>query len=274
MEKLLTRRRAVELALGATGLSAAALARPAVALATSGTLTIGVRDNLVGFSEYNERTKKYYGLEIDLATELAERLGYTDVAFKSVTPDTRKTMLKSGEVDCLVACYSASSERKRNFDFSPAYYTDHIVLVVEKSSLIKAVDELRGLTIGTRMGANTAPCLVENLAKRGFTDGNPTQVDDAGRAYDFDTWKLREYATYPKLSRALESGEIDAMALDGAIAASYMTDKREELSDYKAAPQRYAVATRKGSALSKQVKKNVRAMLDDGTVAELIDKWD
>ncbi len=274
MEKLLTRRQAVKLALGASSLSAAALSRPAISFAASGTLTVGVRDNLVGFSEYNKRTKKYYGLEVDLATELAERLGYTDVAFKAVTPDTRKAMLKSGKVDCLVACYSASSERKRNFDFSPSYYTDRIVLVVEKSSLIESVDELCGLTIGTRMGANTAPMLVENLTKHGFTDGKPTQTDEAGRAFDFDTWKLREYATYPKLSRALESGEIDAMALDGAIAAGYMTDKRTQVSDYEAAPQRYAVATRKGSALSKQVKKNVRAMLDDGTVAELIDKWD
>ena len=35
----------------------------------------------------------------------------------------------------------------------------------------------------------------------------------------------------------------------------------------------YAVATQKGSALSQPVAEAVQVMLDDGTVARLIDKW-
>ena len=38
--------------------------------------------------------------------------------------------------------------------------------------------------------------------------------------------------------------------------------------------QDYAVATQKGSNLSQSVADTIQAMLDDGTIATLIDKWD
>src|SRR5699024_10854973 len=46
--------------------------------AGEGTLRVGVRSDIVGFGFYNEGTGKYYGLEIDIAEELAERMGYAD----------------------------------------------------------------------------------------------------------------------------------------------------------------------------------------------------
>ena len=66
----------------------------------------------------DRNTGKYYGLEIDIAEELARRLGYADVEFVSVLPETRKEMLLDGQVDCLVACYSVAASRAENFDLS------------------------------------------------------------------------------------------------------------------------------------------------------------
>ena len=47
---------------------------------------------------------RYYGLEIDLAAELAQRIGCDGVEYITVTPDTRKDMLLNGEVDVVIAC--------------------------------------------------------------------------------------------------------------------------------------------------------------------------
>ncbi len=279
MNKTITRREALRIGLTAIGLTCASSVLPCTraasgAEASSATLTVGVRNNIPGFGEYNKRNGKYYGLEIDIAQEMASRMGYTDVAYKTVTPDTRKEMLSSGKIDCIIACYSSSDTRKKNFDFSPTYYTDHIVLMVQKSSNIANVDGLKGLTIGTREGADTAPYLAANLTKRGFTSGEVLSTDENNTDVTFDTWHLVEYATYPELSDALERGDIDALAADGAIASAYLDDKRMLLPDYEAAPQNYAVATKKGSALSKKIAKTVQEMLDDKTIAGLIDKWD
>ena len=91
------------------------------AAAGAETLRVGVRDDIINFGFYNETTGKYYGLEIDLAAELARRIGCDGVEYITVTPDTRKDMLLNGEVDVVIATYSIAESREENFDFSAPY---------------------------------------------------------------------------------------------------------------------------------------------------------
>ena len=109
------------------------------AAAGAETLRVGVRDDIINFGFYNETTGKYYGLEIDLAAELAQRIGYDDVEYITVTPDTRKDMLLNGEVDVVIATYSIAESREENFDFSAPYYEDDTIIMVEKSTLFGSI---------------------------------------------------------------------------------------------------------------------------------------
>ncbi len=273
----LTRREALRLASAAllcAGTVGCSTVSGSKATSGSGTLKVGVRSDIAGMSQLNEENGKYYGLEVDIAEEMASRMGYAGCEYTTVTPDSRKEDLLDGNVDCLVACYSASDKRRENFDFSPAYYEDHIVLVCENSSLISKVEDLKGGVFGTLAGANTAAYLANNLTQRGFTDGRVLAANADNTDVSFDTWHLYEYESYSALSDALECGEVDAMAADGAIARAYLNDERSILSDYEAADQDYAVATQKGSDLSQKVADAIQSMLDDGTIAGLIDKWD
>ena len=273
----LTRREALRLASAAllcAGTMGCSTVSGSKATSGSGTLRVGVRSDIAGMSQLNEANGKYYGLEVDIAEEMASRMGYAGCEYATVTPDSRKEDLLDGNVDCLVACYSASDKRRENFDFSPAYYEDHIVLVCENSSLMSKVEDLKGGVFGTLAGANTAAYLANNLTQRGFTDGRVLAANADNTDVSFDTWHLYEYESYSALSDALECGEVDAMAADGAIARAYLNDERSILSDYEAADQDYAVATQKGSDLSQKVADAIQSMLDDGTIAGLIDKWD
>ena len=239
----------------------------------SGTLRVGVRSDVVGFGYLNEATNKYYGLEIDIAEDMAARMGYADVEFVTVTPDTRKKMLVEGDVDCMIACYSVAASREENFDFSPTYYTDSSVVMVEDSSLITSVDDLKGLTFGTMAGTNTAPQLALKLTESGFTSGEALEQNEDHSMTQFDTFRLVQLASYQDLSKALEEGTIDAACMDGAIAHTYLSADRSIL-DYTIDTQEYGVATQKGSSLSTPVAEAVQSMLDDGTIAALTDKWD
>jgi aspartate/glutamate/glutamine transport system substrate-binding protein len=239
----------------------------------SGTLRVGVRSDVVGFGYLNEATNKYYGLEIDIAEDMAARMGYADVEFVTVTPDTRKKMLTEGDVDCMIACYSVAASREENFDFSPTYYTDSSVVMVEDSSLITSVDDLKGLTFGTMAGTNTAPQLALKLTESGFTSGEALEQNEDHSMTQFDTFRLVQLASYQDLSKALEEGTIDAACMDGAIAHTYLSADRSIL-DYTIDTQEYGVATQKGSSLSTPVAEAVQSMLDDGTIAALTDKWD
>lgn len=69
----------------------------------SGTLKVGVRDDIMGLGYFNPTTKEYYGLGIDLARKLADDMGYVNVEFIAVNPENRKNMLLEGNIDCLIA---------------------------------------------------------------------------------------------------------------------------------------------------------------------------
>ena len=226
------------------------------ALAAEMPLVVGVRDDIVNFSYLNETTGKYYGLEIDLAKELAARLGRKDVRFVTVTPSTREEILLSGEADCLIACYSINEEREALFDFSAPYYDDDTVFMVQTSSCFTRWADLSGMTVGVLAGSNTGDLVKEALK---------------GRVRK--SVVLREAKTYQALSDALERGEVDAVCMDGCIAQAYMNEDRVYLPG-SLATQYYGVATQKGSELSAQVAQAMDEMLADGTVQKAIDKWD
>lgn len=237
------------------------------------TLRVGVRSDVIGFGYLNEDTGKYYGLEIDIANEMAERMGYGDVEFVSVLPETRKEMLMNNEVDTMIACYSIAESREKNFDFSPAYYEDDSIIMVEDSSLVADIEGLKGMTFATMAGSNTAPQLVLKLMDAGFTSGEAiTQTEDHAET-QFDNFRLVQLASYQDLSKALEEGTIDAACMDGSIANTYM-DADRNILDFSIDTQEYGVATQKDSALSQPVADAIRSMIDDGTIAALTDKWD
>lgn len=234
------------------------------------TLKIGVRDDIMNFGYLNEKTGNFYGLEIDIAKEMADRLGYTDVEFITVKPETRKNMLLDEKVDCLIAAYSISDTRKENFDFSPAYYTDTAQIMVEKSTLFTELSQLKYKTIGVMSGANTGPVLAIKLHEMGMISEKVIADSDTETVYDNLT--VKKIPSYAELSLALETGEVDAVCMDGCIANTYQTDSRI-LLDGVIQEQHYGVATNKGSDLSPKISDTIQEMLDDGTIDSLIDKW-
>ena len=240
------------------------------AAAGAETLRVGVRDDIINFGFYNETTGKYYGLEIDLAAELARRIGYDDVEYITVMPDTRKDMLLNGEVDVIVATYSIAESREENFDFSAPYYEDETIIMVEKSTLFDSIRDLSEKNIGIVNGTNAGPLLAQKLYDEGIiTD---VVVENTDTFTQYEGAYVTKTERYEDLDTLLETGEIDAACMDACIAQTYMNDQRMFL-DLSITHQEYGVATVKDSALSAPVAEAVQAMLDDGTIERLIDKW-
>lgn len=231
----------------------------------SGTLKAGVRDDIMNFGYYNEETGKYYGMEIDLAYLLAEKLGYADVEFIPVTPDNRKDTLLNGEVDCLIAAYSIAETRLENFDFTAPYYEDFSRIMVEKSSMIESMDDLIGKNIGVLDGADTAPTFAIKMNELGL-------IPDMEEKTLLNSYTYVRTNSYEELSKALEAGTVDVACMDGCIAQGYMNDDRMFLEE-TLNQENYGVATQKGSELSEPMAEAVQSMLDDGTIEALIDKW-
>ena len=271
---MVSRAKRVLAALSAAVLAVAALSMVgcdgAAAAGGGGTLKVGVRSDIVNFSLLNEQTGKYYGLEIDIAEEMAERLGYSDVEYSTVTPDDRKETLLEGKVDCLIACYSIAESRLENFDFSPAYYNDTTSVMVENSSLITDITQLHGGVFGIMSGSNAGPLLAIKLNEMGIIGDNVISNTDEGTQYE--GVYVKKLPSYAELSQALEEGIVDAAVMDDSITDTYMNDDRN-LLDINISDQQYGVVTQKGSELSPRVAEVIQGMLDDGTIAALVEKW-
>ena len=136
-----------------------------------GVLRVGVKNAVPGFGYQDPLTSEYSGMEIDLANLIAEHLG-VDVEFTTVTAATRGELLDSGDIDCVLATFTITDERKETWDFTTPYYTDAVTVLVEDSSGITGLADLIGRTVGVSSGSTSARELVRAMVEQGLVSGD------------------------------------------------------------------------------------------------------
>jgi len=238
------------------------------AIIDRGVLRVGVKNAVIGFGYQDPLTQEYTGLEITLAQKIAEQLG-VEVEFTAVTAATRTELLDSGDIDCVLATFTITDERKQSWDFSTPYFTDYVTVLVENASGITSLEGLADKKVGVSSGSTSAKALVKAMIEGGFISGDNFNEE----TFDPATWtegvSFHQYDDYPTISTALSAGEIDAFCVDKSILAAYNSDSRSYIAD-KFSPQDYGVATKKGSGLTSVVDGLVTGWLSDGTISGLI----
>ena len=238
------------------------------AIVDRGVLKVGVKNAVVGFGYEDPLTGEYTGMEIELAKALAGKLG-VDVEFTAVTAATRTELLDSGDIDCVLATFTITDERKESWDFTTPYYTDYVSVLVEDSKGIKTLDDLADATVGVSSGSTSAKALVKAMIEKGLISGDGFDEESFDPATWTDGIKFQQYDDYPTISTALSAGEVDAFCVDKSILAIYKTEGRSYI-DAEFSPQNYGIATTKGSGLSKVAEDLVIESFDNGTIAKLV----
>lgn len=255
-------------ASGSAAASSEALSADVQAIVDRGVLKVGVKNAVKGFSFQDTLTGEYTGLEDSLAEMIAEHLG-VDVEFTTVTAATRGELLDSGDIDCVLATFTITDERRKSWDFSTPYYTDYVSVLVEDASGIKELADLKDKVVGVSSGSTSARALVQAMIDASVISGDGFDTD----TFNADTWKdgisFRQYDDYPAISTALSAGEVNGFCVDKSILAIYKTDGRSYI-DAEFSPQEYGVATKKGSGFSALCDELVSGWLADGTIDGLI----
>ncbi|MDO5291793.1 MAG: transporter substrate-binding domain-containing protein [bacterium] len=237
-------------------------------IVSRGVLRVGVKNAVIGFGYQDPLTNEYTGMEISLAKNIADYLG-VKVEYTAVTAATRTELLDSGDIDCVLATFTITDERKKSWDFSTPYYTDYVTVLVENSKNIKSIADLKDKKVGVSSGSTSAKSLVKEMIDKKVITGEGFNEDK----FDPATWKegvtFQQYDDYPTISTALSAGEVDAFCVDKSILAVYLTDGRSYIDD-QFSPQEYGVATKKGSELSSVVDELVKGWNSDGTTDKLI----
>jgi len=113
-----------------------------------GTLRVSTDANYAPQSFFDDKTKEWTGFDIDVATELARRLG---VKVEFVTPDW--SAITAGNWadrwDISVGSMTITEDRKKVLDFSPAYYYTPAQFAVraDLKDTLKSVADLAGKNI-------------------------------------------------------------------------------------------------------------------------------
>lgn len=245
-----------------------ALAADVQAIVDRGVLKVGVKNAVIGFGYEDPLTGEYSGMEISLAQKIAEKLG-VDVEFTAVTAATRTELLDSGDIDCVLATFTITDERKQSWDFTTPYFTDHVGVLVENASGITNLEGLVDKTVGVSSGSTSAKSLVSAMIDAGLISGDNFDAE----TFDPATWtegvKFQQYDDYPTISTGLSAGEVDAFCVDKSILAIYNTDSRSYITE-EFAPQEYGIATKKGSGFSAYCDESIQGWLADGTIDGLI----
>jgi polar amino acid transport system substrate-binding protein len=103
------------------------------------------------FEYYDEATKSYIGVDMDLLAAIAEDQGFK-YTLKNEGFDPAMGAVQSGQADAMIAGMTITDERKLTFDFSEGYFEDGQIMVVAKGGAVASLEDLSGETVACKIG--------------------------------------------------------------------------------------------------------------------------
>jgi polar amino acid transport system substrate-binding protein len=177
-----------------------------------GTLTVSTDPAYPPQSSLDEQTGDYVGFDIDVATEIAKRLG-VDVAWETPAWDVITAGSWNGRWDTTVGSMTPTNDRQEVLYFTEPYnYTPAVVVVGTDNDDVSDIStDLDGKKIGVCSGCTYDQFLTKDLAIDGYEFD--FVIDDAEiSGYDTDTTALED----------LTNGRLDAVITSVTTAQGYI----------------------------------------------------
>ena len=210
---------------------------------------------------YKDEDGTLVGFDTDLAKAVFENLGY-EVVFQEINWDSKYTDLNSGTIDCVWNGFTANTTdeedgvaRSEKVDFSYNYMENQQVVVVKADSGIASAADLKG-----KFGAAETGSAGESYAKDTFTDST-----------------IKGFVKQTECLTEVKAGTADFAVLDAQLAKSYCG--KGDYADLQIVDslsgdlEYYAIGFKKGSELTAKVNEQLEKLGEDGTIAELAEKY-
>ncbi len=222
-------------------------------LINDGKLTVAASLDFPPFENLNGN--KPEGFAVDLMGLLAEEMGLEANYLPSTKFDTIVPLIQTGgKADIGVSSFTVTDERLAQIDFTDTYCDVNQSITVLKTSGITDVKQLEGKKVGAQTGTTGYEWAAENIK----------DVEVVG----FDEMTA--------VFAALQSGQIDAVAVDLPVANYYVKTAYTDCQVIKEIPtgEQYAVVVSKENPeLTKALNKALKAVKENGKYAELEAKW-
>jgi len=219
-----------------------------------GTFTVGFDQEFppMGFVDDNG---EYTGFDLELAEEVANRLGLTFVA-QPIAWDAKDMELESGTIDCIWNGFTING-REDLYTWTDPYLKNAQVFVVADDAITGKAD-LAGKIVEVQ---------ADSSAEKALKD-DPELTDTFGN--------LQTVADYNTALMDLEQGSVDAIAMDKVVAAYQIEDRGDAFTILEETLQEeeYGVGfLKENTQLRDKVQAALEEMAKDGTLAEISTKW-
>jgi polar amino acid transport system substrate-binding protein len=234
-----------------------------------GVLTVSTDPAYPPQSSLNEQTGEYEGFDIDVATEIATRLG-VDVAWEAPSWDVITAGSWNGRWDTTVGSMTPTNDRQEVLYFTQPYnYTPAVVVVgADNADVSDLSTDLDGKKIGVCAGCTYEQFLNKELAIEGYEFD--FIIDDAEvSGYDTDTTALQDLA----------NGRLDAVITSVTTAQGYIdAGNPVQIAGDPVFYEPLAVGFDKSSdpsseSLYEAVDAIVGEMHEDGTLTGFSEEW-
>lgn len=194
----------------------------------------------------------YTGYDVEMVEAVAERIGRT-AEFQDTSFDTIFRDVAQGKFDLVASATTITPEREKTVDFSDPYYLSEQALMVKEGGEVAGLDDLGGTTIGVQQGTT-------------------------GQEYveaEVDAGEVRPFPQGPDAISALKAGVVDAVVIDIPVAEDALENQTGlEIAEAIPTDEQYGFVVAQGNdELLEQVNEGLAELKDDGTFAEIYEKW-
>ena len=210
---------------------------------------------------YKDESGEYTGFDLELAQEVCDRNGWTLVK-QPIDWDSKDMELNTGAIDCIWNGFTMTG-REDDYTFSVPYVDNSIVFVVMNDSDIKSKEDLAGKVVVTQADSSALTALTNE------------EDNDENLALAASFADLQQVADYNTAFMNLESGAVDAIAVDIGVAQYQLASRGDTFRklDEPLSTEQYGIGFKKGNEeLKDQVQDTLFEMYKDGTFDEIAAK--
>ncbi len=199
------------------------------------------------------------GIDAEIAGAIAEKLGL-EIVIEDMEFDSIVTAVQGGKADIGLAGMTVTPEREESVNFTESYATGVQVVIVTEDSAITSVDDL------SVEGANNVIGVQRNTTGDIYATGD---FEEKG----FGT--MDRYSKGADAVQALTTGKVDCVIIDNEPAKAFVeaVDGIKILETEYVTEDYAAAMSKDNEALYTAVNDALKALIEDGTVAEIVEKY-
>lgn len=204
--------------------------------------------------EYEDEQGNLVGFEVDLVTEVSDRLGraieFVDMPFTELFP-----AVLSGRIDLAMASITITAERMETLDFAQPYYDSDQSLTVNADSDITSLADMRGKVVAVDSGSTGDAWVEAHQDEHGFGE-------------------IVRYEGLDAAMMDLKAGQYDGYISD-IPALEYYAKDHPEIAVVERIPtgEQYSMMFAKGNPLRDAVNEQITACKEDGILADIYERW-